>query len=382
MVKKGGKFMCRVGENIHKRSDGRWEGRILIITDSGTKKYKSIYGKTYHDVKRKVKESRIIYQENNNREKHLFIDVSEEWLILQATNHKEATLLKYRTIIESHLINEFGKVDVKKITEPMITKFISDKQACGNLKTKGSLSPSYVKLILVILTAILDYAAGMEYRAPLKGNYISKKTTKKSEANCLDINSQKILENYITLNINENTTGLSLALYAGLRIGEICALKWENIDLTNNVITVAHTVSRVRDSDNTTGTKTKLIIDNPKTENSKRIIPITSKLRRILLVMKENSVSEYVISNNEHFVSPRTFEYRFHKILDICNIKQINFHGLRHTFATRCIEVGIDIKTLSELLGHASVDITLNTYVHSSLDRKKDEIEKLSQLDF
>lgn len=374
--------MCKVGENIHKRKDGRWEGRIQITTDSGDKKYKSIYGKTYHEVKRKLMDIRTILFDTTNKQnnkKHLFIDVSEEWLLLQDTKHKGATLLKYRTIIEKHLISEFGKLDVKEITEPMITKFISYKQAHGNLKTKGTLSSSYIKLILIVLTAILDYATGMNYRPVLKSNYISKQPIKKTEARCLDVNSQKILDNYIILNINENTTGLSLALYAGLRIGEICALKWENIDLKNGLIFVNHTVSRIKNTD-TTETKTKLIIDKPKTENSKRIIPINSKLQQILVAMKKMSQSDYVISNNEYFISPRTFEYRFHKILDMCNIEQINFHGLRHTFATRCIEVGIDIKTLSELLGHASVDITLNTYVHSSLERKREQIEKLSQI--
>lgn len=372
--------MCRVGENIHKRKDGRWEGRIQITTVSGDKKYKSIYGKTYHDVKRKVKDNKMIFSDiNRKNEKHLFVDVSEEWLLLQDTKHKGATLLKYRTIIEKHLISEFGKLDVKEITEPIITKFISHKQAHGNLKTKGSLSSSYIKLILIVLTAILDYAVGMDYRPALKSSYISKQPTKKTEAKCLDTDSQKILDNHIGLNINENTTGLALALYAGLRIGEICALKWEDIDLTNGLIYINHTVSRIKNTD-TTMTKTKLIIDKPKTEHSKRIIPINSKLQKILVVMRKMSQSDYVISSNEYFVSPRTFEYRFHKILEMCNIKQINFHGLRHTFATRCIEVGIDIKTLSELLGHASVDITLNTYVHSSLDRKRNEIEKLSQI--
>lgn len=374
--------MCRVGENIHKRKDGRWEGRIQIMTDSGDKKYKSIYGKTYHEVKRKVMDIRtILYDTTNkkNNEKHLFTDVTQEWLSFQDAKHKGSTLLKYRTIIESHLISEFGKLDVKEITEPMITKFISYKQAHGNLKTKGSLSSSYTKLILIVLTAILDYAANMDYRPALKSSYILKQSTNKIEAKCLNVDAQKILDNHILLNINENTTGVSLALYAGLRIGEICALRWENIDLENGLIYVNHTVSRIKDTDATMA-KTKLIIDKPKTENSKRIIPINSKLQQILVEMKSISQSDYVISNNEYFVSPRTFEYRFHKILDRCNIEQINFHGLRHTFATRCIEVGIDIKTLSELLGHASVNITLNTYVHSSLDRKREEIEKLSQI--
>jgi integrase len=372
--------MCRVGENIHKRKDGRWEGRFQLTTSSGEKKLKSVYGKTYREVKEKLQTIRTVDENNDcSFTKHFFCEVADEWLLLQSTEHKGATFLKYKTIVEGHLNPEFAKLNISTITEPMITQFISNKQATGNLKTKGPLSNSYVKLLLVVLIAILDYAAGMNYRSELKSVYITKPAVPKTEVQCLDINSQKILDTHIKFNINENTTGVSLGLYAGLRIGEVCALKWDDIDFNNNVIFVRQTVARVKNNEHSK-TKTKLIIDVPKTETSKRTVPINSRLRQILMAMYEQSHSDYVISTKQSFVSPRTFEYHFHKILEICNIEKINFHVLRHTFATRCMEVGVDIKTLSELLGHASVDITLNTYVHSSLERKRSEIEKLSSL--
>ena len=139
-----------------------------------------------------------------------------------------------------------------------------------------------------------------------------------------------------------------------------------------------HTVARVKseDSSNTT----HLIIDTPKTKASIRDIPISSALLPILIKMKEKSISPYVISDTNSFVSPRTYEYRYHRILDKCNIQSVNYHTLRHTFATRCIEAGVDVKSLSEMLGHANVGITLNTYVHSSMEMKRSQLEKLSLL--
>ena len=125
---------------------------------------------------------------------------------------------------------------------------------------------------------------------------------------------------------------------------------------------------------------TKLIIDKPKTKSSVRDIPIPKRLMDILVLLYEKRRSEYVISDRAGFVSPRTYEYRFHKVFEKHQIKSVNYHALRHTFATRCIEHGVDVKTLSEILGHSNVSITLNTYVHSSMERKREQLEKLARV--
>ena len=180
-----------------------------------------------------------------------------------------------------------------------------------------------------------------------------------------------------TYNPTNTDLGIMLALYTGMRLGEICALKWEDIDLEHKIIHVRHTISRIKNQDPSVDAKTVLILDTPKTKTSRRDIPISSKLFRFLDMAHRNECN-YVISGDTNFMSPRTFEYRFQKKLDCCGVPRINFHGLRHTFATRCIERGVDIKSLSEILGHANVGITLNTYVHSSMDQKRKQIEKLS----
>ena len=269
------------------------------------------------------------------------------------------------------------KYSVRKIV-------FSQKIASGNLKTNKSLSSSYVKLIFVIFTSIIDYSITMNYRDELRKSLLIKLSTTKITIKILSPAEQIHLINHISNNITPTGIGIAMSLYAGLRIGEICALKWENVSLDDRTINIKHTVSRIMNNDNSKQ-KTKLVLSNPKTDASRRSIPINSILLEFLIKFKKMSVSNYVISLNETFVSPRTFEYRYQyryqKLLAEYNISPINFHALRHTFATRCVEAGVDIKTLSELLGHSNVNFTLNTYVHSSVERKRSQIEKITSLD-
>ena len=162
----------------------------------------------------------------------------------------------------------------------------------------------------------------------------------------------------------------------GLRISEVCALRWNDIDFEAEILHVRSTVARVKGEGGDCATK--LIIDRPKTKASLRDIPISRKLMGALISLYKKRKSEYVVSKKVGFVSPRTYEYRFHKIMMQYDMPAVNYHALRHTFATRCIELGVDVKTLSEILGHANVSITLNTYVHSSMERKREQLEKLA----
>ena len=167
-------------------------------------------------------------------------------------------------------------------------------------------------------------------------------------------------------------------MYCGLRIGEVCALRWENIDLNKRVIHIKSTVTRIKN--NETG-GTTLIIDKPKTKAAIRDIPIHSKILPILIEMHNRKESPYVISSSSDFISPRTYEYRYHRILQQCGIEHYNYHTLRHTFATKCTIAGVDAKTLSEILGHSNTSITMNTYVHPSTEMKLKQIEKIIDLE-
>lgn len=372
--------MPRRGENIHKRKDGRWEARIKTeIHTTGRTKYISVYGKSYKEVKEKKYAFLYLQDKKKIQTDKTLAEVLELWLDNNSVRQKDSTKLKYQFIIEHHINPEIGHLLISEIDRSTINKFLYQKQQDGRLDHKGGLSPAYIKIIASILNASLGFAIDQKWcnaiRVPLNTPSISKK-----DLPILGKKYQIELENRITSNCTLTGLGILISLNAGLRIGEICALKWEDIDFEKGLILVRHTVSRISDTNKDNNFKTCLVIDSPKTFSSLRDIPISSKLLPSLVQMKKLAVSEYVISEKNTFVSPRTYEYRFHKLLELYGIPQINYHALRHTFATRCIEVGMDVKTLSELMGHSNVGITLNTYVHSSMELKRKQIEKLSNL--
>ena len=173
---------------------------------------------------------------------------------------------------------------------------------------------------------------------------------------------------YLNEEFDRNALGIALSLHTGIRIGELCALQWKDIDLTNRTITVRKTVQRIKCYGGKN--KTKLVITEPKSASSARIIPIPDCLIVVLEKFKDNA-DKYVLSGKYSPVEPRTVQYRFASVLKKANLPSVHYHSLRHAFATNCISLGFDVKTLSEILGHSSVEITLNRYVHSSLDRKR-----------
>ena len=249
----------------------------------------------------------------------------------------------------------------------------------GKLDKSGGLSASYVRSIMLIINAALKFAADEEMCQPLKSP-VYKPVSQNNEITVLQIDEQKRLETHLISEIAPTQLGILISLHTGLRIGEICALAWEDIDIENQIIHVRHTVARIKSTDFSEGNSSKLIIDAPKTKASNRDIPIPSVL---LPILKSNCTavsSKYVVSDTKDFVSPRTYEYRYHRLLEKCGIESVNYHVLRHTFATRCIEAGVDVKSLSEILGHSNVSITLNTYVHSSMEMKRTQLEKLNFL--
>lgn len=372
--------MSKRGDNIHKRKDGRWEGRYKNgRKPDGRIRYGSVYGRSYREVKEKLE---IISSEGgktllSRKTEKCFDEVLALWMENNKLRLKGGTINKYQNLIDAHISPELGAIRLSELTSTRINSFLSEKMSSGKLNEKGGLAPSYVRSIMLVISAALKFAVEEDLCLPLK-TPICKPTINKPEISILSLKEQKGLETYLLHELDPTRTGILLSLHTGLRIGEVCALLWEDIDLVCGIIKVRHTVARVKSDDSSNATR--LIIDTPKTKASIRDIPISSSLLPLLMKMKEDSVSPYVISDTNSFVNPRTYEYRYHRILEKCNINSINYHALRHTFATRCIEVGVDVKSLSEMLGHANVGITLSTYVHSSMDMKRSQLEKLSLL--
>ena len=371
--------MPRRGENIHKRKDGRWEGRYISHRNkSGKSHYVSVYAKTYKEAKIKMREAQVHLQErqdNTITKRCTFEQVLTMWLNNNRLTLKGATIHKYQYLIDAHILPELGEIVVSELTSSSINLFLDHKMKEGRLDKTGGLSSAYVRSIVIIITSALQFAVNEKLCLPFNTE-IQKPCLLKQELVILTVQEQLQLETYLLQHLTFTSLGILISLNTGLRIGEVCALCWDNIDLCQGLIHVCTTTAKVLDE--ISGRKSKWIIDEPKTVSSKRVIPISNKLLKELTNMKSIHQSPFVISETRQFMNPRTYEYRFHKILEKAGIRRINYHALRHTFATRCIEAGVDVKSLSEILGHANVGITLNTYVHSSLDLKREQLEKVS----
>lgn len=372
--------MSKKGENIHKRKDGRWEGRYKKGRDiDGRIIYGSVYGKTYREVKDKII-STIVADETVSLAKgkdRNFCEVLNMWMENNRIRYKGATENKYQYLIDTHIMPELGNVKLSQLTAPRVNAFLRQKMESGRINDYGGLSPSYVRSIMLIINAALKFAQDEQMCIPLK-TPIYKPPVGKNEIPILNLEQQKKLEEYLISNLDFTNIGILVSLHTGLRIGEICALSWEDIDFKNHIIHVRHTIARVINHSSQDNSFSKLILDTPKTTASLRDIPISSKLLPLLKQMKNRTKSDFVVSDGNGFVSTRTYDYRYHSVLKKCGIPSVNYHALRHTFATRCIEAGVDVKSLSEILGHANVGITLNTYVHSSMELKRNQLEKLT----
>lgn len=304
-----------------------------------------------------------------------FSQILQCWQQVKWAQQKVSTRQKYSYLIERHIIPELGTYTLAELTPEVLDVFIEQKLRQGRLNGTGGLSPAYVRSMAVILNAVLLFAAEENLCAPNRRT-VYRPHINKREIEVLTVEEQKQLEQQLLTEPSFTGLGILLSLNTGLRIGEMCALNWADIDQNDYILSVNGTVIRKK----TDAGRGELMIDTPKTPSSLRKIPIPSKLHDILKMLHKISVGEYVLSTHHTFVSPRTYEYRFHKTLERCGVRSVNYHTLRHTFATRCIELGMDVKTLSELLGHTSTATTLNTYVHTSIDLKRSQIERLSTL--
>lgn len=355
--------MPRKGENIFHRKDGRWEARyVKKITLDGKCQYGYIYGKSYQDVKNKRIQLLLTLDDknDNSKESKNLIKLNNkinDWLEQQKISVKLTTYSYYKSIVSKHIKPKLGNIALGNIDNNIITQFIKEKIEQDNLKM------STIKEIIIILKQILSFC-------DLNIKVVFPKVPK-SKITILSKDEVSILEKYILSNINECSIGILLSLYAGLRIGEVCALKWENINLSKETISIEKTVARVLNEDDSVS-KTKLILLDSKTTNSIREIPLNKYFIKLLADFKKDKTDDlFVLTSTNKFMDPRNYYNKYRKILKKCKMSNHKYHSLRHTFATNCIELGLDPKSLSEILGHSDIKITLSLYVHPSMDLKK-----------
>lgn len=360
--------MARRGESIYHRKDGLWEARYVKEIDvAGKKKYGSVYGHSYREAKEKRQDALdhiLLYQKAPTIRSTTINHLAQEWLMVSQGRLKPSSLQRYQGFLKNHIGPQLGSVRVIYLTTIMIYAFAENRLNAG-------LAPQSVNAVLVTLHSILRYGQ-RQYGLPLPE--IVYLAAQKKEMRVLDQEEQKKLTDCLLKETDSYKLGILTALYTGLRIGELCALRWE--DVGDNCIQVKQTMQRLK---NATGTGTELFVGAPKTSSSIRTIPLPSFLKDLIASYGEDQDRNgYFLANAQTaVVEPRIMQYRFQKCLKQAGIEKANFHALRHTFATRCVECGFEIKSLSEILGHSSVQITLNKYVHSSFELKQANMEKL-----
>lgn len=373
--------MSKKGENIYKRKDGRWEGRYIRLYDeNGKAKYGYVYGKSYGDVKQRLLEKKAFSNnptETLSKYSALYSDVLDAWLQSTRINIKESTYARYSHLIETHIRPQLGKYPLSKISTQLIEGFIETQLNSGRLDKNGGLSAKTVTDILTIVKSTMEYA---RYNNLIVSCNLSKLTIKKKdkEMRVLCQSEQDALIRVLIADMDLYKFGVLLSLCTGIRIGELCALQWEDISIMNSTLKIRKTMQRIQETNIGASSKTKVIITEPKSDCSIRDIPLPSFLVEIAGQFAGHPKAFILSGERGKYVEPRTMQNHFKAYIAESGIDNANFHALRHTFATRCVEVGFEIKSLSEVLGHSNVNITLNRYVHSSFELKHTNMNKLA----
>lgn len=295
-------------------------------------------------------------------------EIAAAWKEYKRPYVKQSTMAAYALILENHILPTFGEDN--SLPEQSVQAFVLHKIESG-LSTKS------VKDILIVLKMVMKFGVKKEWMTYYEWDI---KYPPSSENKVLDVlsvtNHRKIL-NHIQSHFTFMGLGIYISLSAGLRIGEVCALKWSDINVTDGILTVNRTIERIYIIE---GEKkhTELVINTPKTKNSCREIPMNKELLGMLKPLKKVVNDDYyILTNDERPTEPRTYRNYYKRLMEKLDIPKLKYHGLRHSFATRCIEVGCDYKTVSVLLGHSNISTTLNLYVHPNMEQKKRCIDKV-----
>ncbi len=369
--------MSKQGKNIYLRKDGRWEGRFSKGKVNGKTLFGYVFGKTYEEAEQKLEAALKAYPIVKPTAGTTFEELSAEWLYSQKPELKVSSFSKYSNLLSSYLLPVFGKSPVQSIARGDVLQFSRDLLTSGGVKRTG-LSPKTVNSVISVLKNVLDFAY-KERSIPITDIGDVSVRQQQKPMRILSRKEQALLSNHLCCDLSPCHLGILLCLYTGMRIGEICALKWGDVMLDEQYLFIKQSMQRVQTTESE-GRKTTVIIQPPKSDCSIRKIPIPDEMLQMLIPSRKQDEAFLLTGMIHSFIEPRCLENHFKAVTKACGISKVNFHALRHTFATRCVELGFDIKSLSEILGHASVNITLNRYVHPSMELKQENMNRLSAL--
>lgn len=360
--------MPKRGENIYKRKDGRWEGRYIRgRSPSGRAEYGYVYAGSYRECRAKRQKCLDACREAPVAASSLTLDqAAERFLADKQDKLKQSTLARYAYMLEHYILPAFGAILICQLTANQISDFLLRLQ-------KGGLSGKSARDVGVLLKSILRYSAKkLDCTSP--GLAVELPAYRRKQIDIfypdeIQRLAQKIMDKPTTAGI-----GILLTLNTGLRLGELCALQYKDIDLRNGVLHVSKTVQRIRSGD-----RTCLMVLPPKSDSARRTIPLPGDMAALLkkIIQSHPNGENYLLTGKSAPMEPRTMQYQYRVWLKAAGVPYRNFHVLRHTYASRCVERGVDVKSLSEMLGHADVRTTLQVYVHSSLEHKMRVIQSI-----
>lgn len=357
--------MARKGENIYKRKDGRWEGRYIKGRKAtGTIHYGYVYAQNYKEVREKLTIKKASNYATNASLENFYGTVNDwcdYWLeSIAAKQVKKSTFDSYKSKIDCHVRPLIGDKFLSSLTTAHLDQFVET--------TKEKVSIHSLHAIFRVLKTALKYAEKLNFvKKTLYENVQLPKMQKRKLRLFTQAEHKKLLSE---VRMTNKGLAVLLSLETGMRIGEIAGLKWTDIDFMNQTITIRRTLQRVSTEPESIK-KTHIIEGKPKSETSERMIPLSAHLLKRLLFEVKTSQSEYVVSNGTRYMDPRTIRYQFRRLLEKLKLPICSFHALRHSFATRCLEKGINIAVISSLMGHSSTKMTLDIYTNSNLNEER-----------
>ena len=308
--------------------------------------------------------------EKGNDGNQTFAYFCDSWLSANDACLKVSSLIKYESDIENHIKPFFGVKRPSDITSEEVDVFTK------MLLYRQGLSPKTVRNILTLFHSVFAYVK-KRTETPLREPEIIYPKEGRKVMRVLDEKEEELFMRFLIKEMDICKFSVYMAMRTGMRIGEICALKWSDISFEAHTISICHTAQRIRSTDKAAGTKTQIMIGSPKSDSSYRTIPLMPDMETLCSRFYVNDSKAFVLTGTDQCMDPRKLQRRLKGYTKECGIEAVHFHTLRHTFATRCVEAGFDVKTLSEILGHSNIGITMNLYVHPNMDSKRENMSRL-----